>query len=69
MKKFIEKSSQSAKESGSKSGKKVVAPGKITVGRSNSISGNGAIIRKNLAQVRRGKVPDYWTEVVIKDET
>jgi len=42
---------------------------KIVVGRTNSISGNGAIIRKNLAQVRRGKVPEYWTKVVIEDET
>jgi hypothetical protein len=42
---------------------------KIVVKGCNSISGNGAIIRKNLAQVRRGKVPEYWTKVVIDDET
>jgi len=69
MKKSTQKSSQTSKGSGSKTGKKILAPRRIVVGRSNSISGNGAIIRKNLAQVRRGKVPEYWTEVVIEDET
>ncbi len=45
------------------------SPLKIVVKGSHAISGNGAVIRKNLAQVRRGKVPEYWTKVVIDDET